>query len=58
MNFPVPTDESIERTARLIALAQVGKPEWPSHLSEIERDLYRLKAMEMVGLLRKTVTGS
>ena len=54
---PPPSDESIERTARLIALAQVGKPEWPPHLSNVERDIYRVKAMEMVGLLRKTVIG-
>ena len=52
VNLPPPTDEVVERAAMILALAKEGHPEWPPHLSPVERDIYRVKAMEMISLLR------
>lgn len=48
-----PTDKSVERLAILMAMAKEGKPDWPEHLSNVERDVYLVKAMELIGLLLK-----
>lgn len=51
-----PTDEQTERAAILLAVAKEGRAEWPKHLSPVERDAYRVKALEFLSLLRKAVT--
>lgn len=48
-----PSEEQIEKLAILMALAKEGRPEWPPHLSNVECDVYRVKAMEFLSLLRK-----
>lgn len=47
-----PSDAQVERAAILLALAKEGKLEWPAHLSPVERDVYLVKAMEFLSLLR------
>ena len=40
----------------MLAVAKEGGVEWPKHLSPVERDVYRVKALEFLALLRKGLT--
>jgi hypothetical protein len=44
-----PDDETIERVAVLLSIAQEGRRlPWPAHLSEVERDVWRVRAMQII----------